>query len=119
PITPRSQKRWHVGTLTYTFAGLAALFFWLLWGDFTLSLKERSVPPTLQVLFRQFGASALVSGVLLGSLPQLIGIFLAPVISYKSDRHRGRWGRRIPFLLIPTPLAVLSMVGMSRNGIRR
>ena len=30
-----------------------------------------------------------------------------------SDRHRGRWGRRIPFLLIPTPIIVLSVVGLA------
>ena len=53
-LPPLSGKRWHVGTLTYTAGGLFALFFWLLWGDFALSLKERSVPTTLQVLLKQF-----------------------------------------------------------------
>jgi Na+/melibiose symporter-like transporter len=118
PVIPgdadaRAQKRWHVGTLTYTTAGLVVLFFWLLWGDFAFYLKERAVPPTLQVLLRTYGTTALLLGVLTGSLPQLIGMFLGPVVSYKSDRHRGRWGRRIPFLLIPTPIAVASMIGLA------
>jgi MFS family permease len=108
-----SPKRFHVGTLTYTTGGLVVLFFWLLWGDFAFYLKERAVPPTLQVLLRTYGTTALLLGVLTGSLPQLIGMFLGPVVSYKSDRHRGRWGRRIPFLLIPTPIAVASMIGLA------
>ena len=37
-------------------------------------------------------------------------ITIIPWISYRSDRHRGRWGRRIPFLLIPTPLAAATMM---------
>src|SRR5438094_9583528 len=98
----RSSKRWTVGTLTYSLGGLSVLFFWLLWGDFAFYLKERAVPPTLQILLRTFGASALISGLLLGSLPQVIAMLLGPVVSFKSDRHRGRWGRRIPFLLMPT-----------------
>jgi maltose/moltooligosaccharide transporter len=112
PVLPLRERRYHAGTLTYTFGGLVVLFFWLLWGDFTISLKDRSVTPTFQVLLRTHEASAFVMGLLLSFLPPLIVIFLIPVISFKSDRHRGKWGRRIPFLLIPTPLAVLTMVGL-------
>ncbi|HEY3297068.1 MAG TPA: MFS transporter [Armatimonadota bacterium] len=38
-------------------------------------------------------------------------------MSFKSDRHRGRWGRRIPFLLFPTPwiAAILVMLGFSNE----
>src|SRR5437762_12607418 len=54
PASPARAQRWSVGTLTYTAGGLAILFFWLLWGDFTISLKDRSVTPTLQVLLRTY-----------------------------------------------------------------
>jgi MFS family permease len=67
----------------------------------------------LQLLLKQVQASDLVTGFLVGSLPQAISIFLSPVISYRSDRHRGRWGRRIPFLFVPTPIALLSMIGLA------
>lgn len=109
----QEKKRWHVGTLKYTAVGLCILFFWLLWGDFALMLKERSVPAALQLLFKKFHASNRLLGLLLGSLPPAIGIILGPIVSYRSDRHRGPWGRRIPFLLIPTPIAMLSMVGLA------
>lgn len=36
-----------------------------------------------------------------------------PVIGVKSDHHRGKWGRRIPFLLVTTPLAALGMLGLA------
>jgi maltose/moltooligosaccharide transporter len=37
---------------------------------------------------------------------------MGPYISTASDRHRGRWGRRVPFLLIPTPFASLSIIAL-------
>jgi Na+/melibiose symporter-like transporter len=49
----------------------------------------------------------------MGSVPAGLSMILIPIVSYKSDRHRGRWGRRIPFLLAPTPVIVLSMVGLA------
>ena len=106
-------KTWQVGTLTYTTGGLIALFCVLLWGDFAWALKDRSVPQIVQLLMKNFGASDLLAGFLIGSLPGAISMILGPIISYKSDRHRGRWGRRIPFLLVPTPFIVLSMVGLA------
>lgn len=106
-------RRWQAGTLVYSRAGLIALFCWLLLGDFAWSMKERASAPVLQLLLKRFHASDTVTGLLLGSLPQLVAVLLVPVISYRSDRHRGRWGRRIPFLLVPVPLAALSMAGLA------
>jgi MFS family permease len=109
----KPPKIWSAGTLTYTTTGLVVLFCWLLWGDFAWSMKDRAIPPIVQLLLSKFGASNMVVGLLFGSLPPALGIILGPVIGYKSDRHRGRWGRRIPFLLIPTPIAVLAIVGLA------
>jgi MFS family permease len=109
----KSRIIWSVGTLTYTTTGLVVLFCWLLWGDFAWSMKDRAIPPILQLLLKKFEASDMVAGLLFGSLPPAIGLILGPIIAYKSDRHRGRWGRRIPFLLIPTPIAVLGIVGLA------
>lgn len=110
---PPAGRTWKAGTLTYSAAGLVVLFWWLLWGDFVFQLKEKSIPPAIQLLLKQFHATDLLNGVLIGMLPHLMAMFLSPIISYRSDRHRGRWGRRIPYLLIPTPIAVLSMVGLA------
>lgn len=110
---PSAEKVWRVGSITYTMAGVVILFSWLLWGDFAWSMKERSVYSVVQLMLRKFGASDLLLGLLMGTLPNAIGMVLGPVISYRSDRHRGRWGRRIPYLLITTPIAVFAMVGMA------
>lgn len=112
-----TRKIWTVGTLTYTTGGLVVLFCWLLWGDFAWSMKDRAIPPIVQLLLKKFGSSDFAAGLLFGSLPPAIGIFLGPVISYKSDRHRGPWGRRIPFLLIPTPIAVLAIAGLAFSPV--
>jgi MFS family permease len=109
--TPR--RTWSAGTLTYTTAGLVVLFCWLLWGDFAWALKDRAIPPIVQTLLKKFGASDMTAGLLFGSLPPALGLILGPVIAYKSDRYRSRLGRRIPFLLVSTPVAVLGIVGMA------
>ena len=50
---------------------------------------------------------------LLSSLPAGMSAILSPIISYRSDRRRGRWGRRIPYILLATPMAALFMVGLA------
>ena len=82
------RKLWHVGTLTYTGGALAVLFCWLLWGDFAWSMKERAIGPIMPLLLDKYGASPTMVGILLGSLPAAIGLFLGPVISFRSDRLR-------------------------------
>ncbi|MBC8038940.1 MAG: MFS transporter [Opitutaceae bacterium] len=109
PTAPKPARRFTVGTLTYTTGSLALLAFWMSWGDFAWQLKERSVPPVVQVLLKKFSASDTFTAFILGTLPAAIGLLLVPIVSYRSDRHRGRWGRRIPYLLAPTPIIVLTM----------
>lgn len=107
-----NRKLWQVGTLSYTTAGLAVLFAWLLGGDFAYNLKERAVIPVAQIMLKGFDASDFLVGLLVGSLPAALGMLLGPVVSVMSDRHRGKFGRRIPFLLLPTPFIVLSMIAL-------
>ena len=107
------DKVWKVGTLTYTKIGLFILFFWLLWGDFAWSIRDRTVAPVLQILLKKFGSSDSLVGFLTVSLPAAVSMILGPIISYRSDRHRGSWGRRIPFLIFPTPVSALCMFGLA------
>src|SRR5580658_3379144 len=107
------KKLWHAGTLTYTTAALIPLFCWLFLGDFAWSIKDRGSAPVLQKLLGSFKASDVVMGVLAQSVPQLVAFIIVPMLSQASDRHRGRWGRRIPYILIPTPLAVASIIGLA------
>lgn len=111
--TPDGIKFWTAGTLTYTIGGLSVLFFWLLLGDFALSIRDRSVGPVVQLFLKRQGASDTLMAVLMSSLPPALGMMLGPIISYRSDRYRSRWGRRIPFLIIPTPIAAIAMIGIA------
>ncbi|MEI8312836.1 MAG: MFS transporter, partial [Verrucomicrobiota bacterium] len=94
PPAGGKAKVWRAGTLTYSAAGLAALFFWLLWGDFAAGIKERAIYPMAQIMLRGFQSPDWLVGLLVGSIPAGIGMLWGPVISVMSDRHRGKWGRR-------------------------
>ena len=113
PPATDGRKRWQIGTLSYTSGALAILFGWLLWGDFAWQMRERSVGPVLQVMLKQFKASDFLTGLMLMSIPSALSLLIAPVVGYRSDRHRSRLGRRIPFLLYSTPFAVASLLFMS------
>jgi MFS family permease len=109
----KTTKNWQVGSLSYTTAGLGMLFALLLVGDFAWSMRDRSVGPMSQWYLNSQKVPAFVFGLLFSSLPAIIGLVVGPYISVKSDRHRGPRGRRIPFLLVVTPIAALGMVGLS------
>ena len=110
------KKLWRVGTLSYTAGGLLMLCLCLLGGDFPWALKDRAVAPSATLLIRQIGVSELVYGLVIIGFPNFTNLFLSPAICYISDRHRGRWGRRIPFLMFTTPFIVLGLylLGFSR-----
>lgn len=106
-------KRWSVGTLTYTTGSLTALFLLLLLGDFSWSMRDRSVGPMAQWYLKDLGVPNFLFALLISTFPAAVGLLLGPIISYKSDRHRGPRGRRIPFLLITTPIAAFGMLGLA------
>lgn len=108
-----SERRWAIGPLIYSFSGLVILFCWLLFGDFAWTARERAVTPLAQLMLKAGGASDTIVGFLVGSLPAALGMFIAPVVGYRSDRFRSRLGRRIPFLLVSTPVASAAMLGLA------
>ena len=57
-----APRIWRVGTLTYTAGGIAALFCWLLWGDFAWSLKERAAASVATLMIKSFEVSDFVYG---------------------------------------------------------
>lgn len=111
--TAPDRKTWSVGTLVYTSSGLAALFCWLLLGDFVWSMRERSVGPMAHWYLSQLNVPGVLFGLLLSSFPAAVAFVLMPIVSVKSDHHRGKWGRRIPFLLFTTPFAACGMIGLA------
>jgi MFS family permease len=110
PKATTPTKVYHCGSLTYTKRHLLILFFWLLWGDFCYMLMEAVTPSIMPLKFKELGASGTEIGLILVSGPALIYAVLNPVISFKSDRFRSRWGRRIPFIVFSLPFLVLLLI---------
>jgi Na+/melibiose symporter-like transporter len=103
-------QTWKCGSLLYTKRGLFALFGWLLWGDVCFTLMEAVVPSILPLHFKNLGASNMSIGFVLTTLPGVFNLTVTPWLSFKSDRHRSRWGRRIPFMLFTAPFLALSLI---------
>ena len=117
PVAPCSPVAstpgiYRAGTLTYTRPALAILFFWLLWGDFCYTVMEAVTGPIMQLKFKSLEASNTEMGLILGTLPAIVYSLLNPVISFKSDRFRSRWGRRIPFIVFSLPFLVILLVAL-------
>jgi Na+/melibiose symporter-like transporter len=101
-----------VGTLVYDKPGLRRLFGWLLWGDFATSIVDRSAGLVVQAVLNSFNITN-TAYALIGTVSSLFGFVVGPIVSYKSDRHRGPHGRRRPFLLYAVPISGALMVTMS------
>lgn len=105
PEVPPST--YHAGTLAYTKAALYRLFFWLLVGDVVYTLVGQLEIRVFPVFLKQHGASDKIIGLIAGSIPSFMRLFLNPIVNYRSDRKRTPRGRRIPYLLWAGPLSVL------------
>jgi maltose/moltooligosaccharide transporter len=103
-------EKFKVGTLSYTKAGLITVFLYLLWGDFCFTLMETVVPSVLPVKFNGLDAPNWVLGLILTTIPNLMATVINPIISFRSDRLRSRWGRRIPFLAGATPFLTVFLI---------
>lgn len=101
-----------VGTLLYTKAGIAMLFFWLFWNDACFMLMEHVAPQLTPLLLKSHGASNKEIALYLSTIVGLATIWINPVISTYSDRFRHPLGRRRPFLLAATPFCALFLAAI-------
>ncbi|MCD2518398.1 MFS transporter [Massilia sp. G4R7] len=94
-------------------AGFPLLLCFLLVGDLAWSLKERAMPDLFKTQLLAVSQDALLPNILFGALPALIAMVFGPLLGTWSDRTRTRIGRRIPFLLVCTPMISASIVGLA------
>ena len=87
---------YRVGTLSYTRRGLFLLFVWLLWGDLVWSLMQMVFPASMPLQLQRLNVPMEWVGYMMGTVAATINMTFVPVISFRSDRTRTRWGRRIP-----------------------
>ena len=109
PANP-SAKVFRAGSLIYSKKGLFILFAWMLWGDFCFTLMEAVVPSILPLKLRSLGSANVLIGFVMTTLPGIFNFTVTPWLSFKSDRHRSRWGRRRPFILMTMPFLTLSLI---------
>lgn len=69
----------------------------------------------MPLLLGAFLESRAARGALMG-LDNVVAVLLIPVVGAWSDRVRGRWGRRLPFLLVGVPLAALAFAALPWSG---
>ena len=114
------DKTWKCGTLTYSKVGLMLLFTWLLWGDFCYTLMESVIPSVLPLKLKALGTPNWVMGMILTTGPSLVAMGVGPWVSFKSDRYRSRWGRRLPFIFMTMPFlcVFLALLGWSAEIAR-
>ena len=114
---PPPTNRYTVGTLTYTKMGLVALFGWLLWGDFCFQVMESLNPAIVPLKLRHLEAPNWAIALIMTTLPGMLNMTVCPWVSFKSDRHRGPMGRRIPFILYTLPFLTgcLLLLGFSEQ----
>jgi MFS family permease len=111
--TATEQKsRYTVGTLKYDKRAIVILFGWLLWGDFAFNFFESIFGRFMPLYLKELNASNVFIGITTGSVAGIVNILFLPNISQWSDRLRTRLGRRIPFLLLVTPLTTLSLLAI-------
>ncbi len=107
------DKSFRVGTLVYTRASLAILFTWLLWGDFCFTFMEQVIPTIMPLKLKALETPNWLMATILTSVPTAMATVVSPVLGFKSDRLRSRWGRRIPFLLVSAPFVALFLLLMA------
>jgi maltose/moltooligosaccharide transporter len=98
------------GTLRYTVFGIASLFLWLIWGEFFWVVLDQNLPAIMPLKLNELGANDTVNAILNKSIAYAVVFIFAPMVSMWSDRYRGRFGRRIPFLLVSTPFVGLFLI---------
>ena len=64
------------------------------------------------MLVNKFGLSQSLSGVIM-SIDNVIAVFLLPIFGSLSDRTKTRFGRRTPYIVIGTLVAVVACFGLT------
>lgn len=116
-LKPEVENPYSVGTLVYTRMSLLVLCGWLLWGDFCFMVMETVLMRIMPLKLKAMNAPNVFMMVIITTIPSVMNFFLNPILSFRSDRYRSRWGRRIPFLIFATPFIVLflALLGFSEQ----
>lgn len=94
---------------TLGFGLFAAQLMWMIYNTYMPIFLQAGSPAFdahLSVSTRGFGLSATLTGLIM-TFDNIAAFFIQPLMGPISDRTRTRWGRRMPYILIFAPLAVI------------
>ena len=95
-----------------SFIPAMAQLMWLVYNSY-VPLWLQAGNPTFEmsegVVLYGFGYGAFVTGLLL-TLDNVAGLFLTPLVGMISDGTRTRWGRRKPWIVLATPVAIIAFM---------
>lgn len=101
-----------VGTINYTMAGLISTIAVICLGTCLYSMQISTFYTALPVVFKNIHASDTIMAVFMTTIPQILNMVINPIVSFKSDRYRSKFGRRMPFLWLSTPCIALFLIGI-------
>ncbi|MFA6103364.1 MAG: hypothetical protein WCV67_17120 [Victivallaceae bacterium] len=79
-------------------------------------MMEAVVPSILPLKLKDLGCSNWLMGMILTTAPGILNMTICPYVSFKSDRYRSKWGRRIPFIIWTMPFLCACLVLMGLSG---
>ncbi|MBP5300158.1 MAG: hypothetical protein J6Y80_02020 [Victivallales bacterium] len=109
-MTTNSATTYQCGTLTYTLPRLFSVFFWVVVGSAVVAVGTQLPGIMLPVQLKELGVSETSKVFILTTIGQVLNMTVCPYISVASDWHRGKWGRRIPYIFLSMPPIVLALV---------
>ncbi len=95
---------------TIGFGLFAAQLMWMIYNTYMPIFLQAGSPAFdahLSVATRGFGLSATLTGIIM-TLDNIAAFFIQPIMGPISDRTRTRFGRRMPYILIFAPIAVIA-----------
>lgn len=104
-----------VSRINYGRIGLVFTIGVLVFGVFFWQLQNQ-VALILPVKFQNRGATDSTIALVLTSMPFLLNMIVNPIVSFKSDRTRSRFGRRIPYVMFSVFSASLMCLGLGWSG---
>jgi len=112
PLPGTQPGVYTAGSLVYSKKSLMVLSLWLLWGDFAFYFFETVFGRFLPIFVKHLNASDTMIGIMTGSFAGLVNVLFLPAISRWCDNLRTPMGRRIPLLIVATPLTAATVVAV-------
>ncbi len=109
-----AKQVYECGTLRYSLGGLLLAVGLILFAFFSLTLTTSIINNLIPLQLKDaLGADNKTITIIIGTIGGIFNITICPIVSFKSDRYRSRWGRRIPFILWTLIPYVLSIIGFA------